>query len=38
VLFDVEPGERWSAVLKAEGIEPGRIAARIQSGGGNNAN
>lgn len=38
VLFDVAPDERWSAVLKAEGIEPGRIAARIQPGGSNNAN
>lgn len=36
LVFEVTPEERWAAVLRAEGIDPGRIVARIQPGGANN--
>lgn len=33
LVFRVPPEERWTAALKAEGIDPGRIAAKVQPGG-----
>jgi putative transcriptional regulator len=31
VLFDVAPDERWAAVLRREGIDPGRVVSPVQS-------
>lgn len=31
VLFEVAPEDRWAAVLRSEGIEPGRVVSPVQS-------
>jgi putative transcriptional regulator len=33
LVFRVPAEERWTAALKAEGIDPGRISGKVQSGG-----